>query len=356
MDFKEQIKQIAKSINTMRDSIITEEATKTAFILPFIQTLGYNIFNPLEVTPEYTADLGLKQGEKVDYAIQKDNAPILFIECKKIGAELNIQNESQLLRYFHTSTAKFAILTNGETYNFYSDLEEKNKMDKVPFLSFKITEIKDNQINELKKFHKENFDFDNILETATDLKYESELRRFITGQLANPDEEFIKFFAKSVYSSVCTKKVIDQFTPLVKRVFNQLINDAVTERLQSALNKENEKQKETQEKEVEPEEPKIITTDEEMSAFFIIRAILCKVVPIEKITFRDAQSYFSVFYDDNNRKQICRLYLEDSKKRIGLINANKEERKEDIEQLSDIYKFEKELEEVALFYYNQDQN
>ena len=49
--------------------LLTEEAAKTALVMPFIQALGYDVFNPSEVIPEYTADVGTKKGEKVDYAI-----------------------------------------------------------------------------------------------------------------------------------------------------------------------------------------------------------------------------------------------------------------------------------------------
>lgn len=354
MDLKECIKSIAKNINALGANVTTEEATKNAFVMPFLQALGFNVFNPLEVIPEFTADLGIKKGEKIDYAILKDGEPIFFVECKKIGAELNALNESQLMRYFSTTTVKFAILTNGETYKFYSDLEEKNIMDTVPFLSFNITKITDSQIAELKKFHKDNFDFDNILETAADLKYESELKKIIAREMEEPSEDFVRLLAKEVYSGICTKRIVEQFAILIKKVYAQLISDSVNNRLQLALNKENEKQKEAEE-EIE-EIPKIITTQEELSAFYIVKAILCEVVPIDKITYRDAQSYFSIFYDDNNRKQICRLYLNENKKQIGLIDSEKVETKIDIADISEIYKYSKNLKDTAIFYYEQEKN
>lgn len=349
MDFKDQIKAIANNINKLQDTVSTEEATKTAFIMPFIQALGYNVFNPLEVVPEFTADIGIKQGEKIDYAIYKDDKPIFLVECKKIGCELNIHNESQLFRYFHTTSVKFAILTNGKEYKFYSDLENENKMDNVPFLSFDITTIKDNQISELIKFCKDKFDFENIINTASDLKYSNELRKYLTKELSDPSEEFIKFFTKQVYSGVANKKIIEQFTPIVKKTFSQYISDSVTDRLQMALNKENEKQQSQKEEEIK-EMPKIITTQDELDAYYIIRAILCKEVPVEKIFYRDAQSYFSIIYDDNNRKPICRLFLDRIQKQIIIFDKDKNELKFDINCISDIYKYEKELLEIAKFY------
>ena len=216
MDFKDQIKLIGDRVTKLKDQIQTEEATKNAFIMPFIQALGYDVFNPIEVVPEYITDIGTKKGEKIDYAIMKDNAPCILVECKHVGQNLNL-HDGQLLRYFHVSKAKFGILTNGLNYRFYSDLVEPNKMDEKPFLEFNVTEIKDNQIEELKKFHKAYFDAESITNTAAELKYTNELKHLIQQELANPTPEFVKFFARQVYPSTVTQKVLDQFTNLTKK-------------------------------------------------------------------------------------------------------------------------------------------
>lgn len=121
MDFIDQVKQFAKRVEGMKDTIQTEEATKTSIIMPFFSLLGYDVFNPNEFIPEFTADVGIKKGEKVDYAILSDGSPVILIECKWIGEPLE-KHDSQLFRYFGTSKAKFAILTNGLIYRFYTDL------------------------------------------------------------------------------------------------------------------------------------------------------------------------------------------------------------------------------------------
>lgn len=350
-ELKTKIKELINNIEKLKDGITTEEATKNAFIMPFIRALGYDVFNPLEVMPEFTADIGTKQGERIDYAIIKDGSPILLIECKKIGVELNASNESQLLRYFNVSTAKFAILTNGQTYKFYTDLEEKNVMDIVPFLSFDITKIKDTQLAELAKFHKKNFDLENILNTANNLKYTNELDKVIAAEIENPSREFVSFFFKKISDQVATEKRVEQITPLVKAVFAQRINDMVRDRLTSALNKETQ----SAPAELEPQEtPKIVTTQEELDAFYIIRGILAAVTPIENITYKDAQSYFSIFFSDSNRKPICRLYLTDTKKQIGIMDSEKNETKNQLERVEDIYAHADKLCQIAKFYANQE--
>lgn len=191
MGFNEDLKQLAERVVSLRESISTEEATKMSMILPFFQLLGYDVFNPSEFCPEYTADIGVKKGEKVDYAILIDNTPQILIECKWCGESLS-KHGSQLFRYFGTSQAKFGILTNGLTYQFFTDLDEVNKMDLTPFLEIHLDNLKDAQINELKKFSKEIFDKDSIFSTASDLKYSSLIKNLLASDIEEPSDDFCK--------------------------------------------------------------------------------------------------------------------------------------------------------------------
>ena len=137
MDFKDEIKQLGDRINKLKDQILTEEATKHAFVMPFLKALGYDVFNPSEVVPEFISDIGLKKGEKIDYAIMLNGTPAILVECKHWTQNLNL-HDGQLLRYFHVSKAKFGMLTNGIIYRFYSDLVSENKMDEKPFFNSSI--------------------------------------------------------------------------------------------------------------------------------------------------------------------------------------------------------------------------
>src|SRR5574344_818001 len=354
MDLKDYIKQIGDRVVKLKDQIQTEEATKNAFIMPFLQALGYDVFNPLEVVPEYTTDIGTKKGEKIDYAIFKDNAPIILVECKHWSQNLDL-HDGQLLRYFHVSKAKFGILTNGINYRFYSDLVEPNKMDEKPFLEINITEIKDTQIEELKKFHKSYFDAESIANTASELKYSSELKQLLNQELTNPSPDFVKFFAKQVYPSSITAKVLEQFTNLTKKSEQILISDLITERLNTALKKEKETSAAQETVSVPTEEPesKIETTDEELEGFMIVKTILRQKIDIKRIAYRDAQSYFSILLDDNNRKTICRLYLNGNKKYFVVLDENKKEVKTEIETLDDLFGFSEKLFEVVENYDNK---
>ncbi len=342
MDFKDEIKNLGERVDKLKNQIATEEATKNAFIMPFIQTLGYDVFNPLEIVPEYVTDIGTKKGEKIDYAIFKDDQPTILIECKHWAQNLNL-HDGQLLRYFHVSKAKFGILTNGVTYRFYSDLVEQNKMDEKPFLEFNINEIKENQIEELKKFHKSYFDAESIVNTASELKYMNELKHLLHSEFNQPTSDFIKLFAKQVYPSVITAKVLDQFTNLTKKAVQQYINDLITERLKTALSNENEQIKEEESDVVENSSPKIITTDEELEGFMIVKSILRQKTEVNRISYRDNQSYFAILLDDNNRKTICRLYLNSAKKYLITFDDQKKEVKNELTTLDDLFNYSEVL-------------
>jgi len=340
MEFKDQVKLLSERVAKMKDNIQTEEATKNALIMPFIQTMGYDVFNPLEVVPEFIADIGIKKGEKVDYAIMKDGLPIMLIECKHWSADLN-PHDSQLFRYFHTTTSKFGILTNGIMYRFYTDLVESNKMDDKPFFEFRIDDMKEAQIEKLKEFTKGKFNIESINNTASELKFMSELRNLIVKEISDPSEDFTRYFAKTVYPSIVTAKVLDMFKSLVKRTFNQYINDAINERLKTALATEQQKADQIAKEELTTnitEDTKVITTPEEMEAFYIIRAILCSTINVSRITIRDNQSYCAILLDDNNRKPICRLHFNTKTKQVSFFDTGKEE-KVNLKENNQLYEF-----------------
>ena len=361
MDFKDSILQLADRVLALKESIQTEEATKNAFIMPFIQILGYDVFNPLEVVPEMDCDIAKKKGEKIDYAIMKDGSPIMLIECKHWKQDLNL-HDNQLKRYYVASKAKFGVLTNGIVYRFYADLIKENIMDDVPFLEINLEKIRETQIEEVKKFCKENFDLDNILSSANELKYMSEVKKVIRSEFAEPSPELVKLLTKRVYEGIVTQKVLDQFTDIVMRALKSHINDVMSEKLGIAI-KATEAEgapvkapAATNEQEEEPmkddeKTSKINTTVDEIEGYYIVKSIVCEIISPERVTYRDSQSYFAIFADDNNRKPICRLHFNNpNNKRIGFVDENKNVQLESIEKLDDIYNFKKQLIEAAKRY------
>lgn len=318
--FGEELKKLGKRVEKIKNNINTEEATKTSLVMPFFQILGYDIFDPTEFVPEFTADVGIKKGEKVDYAIMLNSQPVILIEAKAINEQLT-KHDSQLFRYFGTTTSKFGILTNGEEYKFFTDLEEQNKMDITPFLIVNISNIKDSQIPEVAKFHKDNFDIENIVSTASELKYLNNLKIFLNDQMNTPSEEFTKYLVGEIYDGVKTKSTLDKFKPIIKKGLAQFINERVNEKLSAALNTSAAAKEEI----IEPiqSEPEIITTAEEMETFTIVKIILKDTIQIDRLYYRDNKSYFNILLDDNIRKWIVRVFVYDNKIKMVLNDSNK---------------------------------
>lgn len=354
MDFIDQLRLISGRISSTRGMIQTEEATKNAMVMPFIQALGYNVFDPLEVTPELVADIGTKKGEKVDYAILKDGKPIILFECKKCDDDLNIKHAGQLFRYFHVTEARFGVLTNGIIYKFFTDLEQPNIMDEKPFLEFNVLDFKDQDIEELKKFAKSAFDLESILTTANELKYTRAIQNVLADWMANPSEDVVRLAsAEFLIGKRFTPAIKDQFTQITKRAFQQLIGDRINQRLKVAMTPENEAAKELAAAPSVLEElasAQVVTTEEEVEGFHIIRALLREVIAPKRVTMRDALSYCAILLDDNNRKPICRLRFNNSSKLvIGLFNG-KDEEKINISSLDEIYDYADKLKETVLPY------
>lgn len=340
MDFKDNIAELSRRISSTMEHAKTEEAVKTAFILPFLSKLGYDVFNPTEVIPELTADHGVKKGEKVDYAIKLDGKIAILIECKQPGAPLEAKYAGQLFRYFAVTDAKFGVLTDGVRYLFFSDLEKENKMDERPFFEFNLADYSDNDVEELKKFTKPGFNFETILSTASNLKYMKALGLEVRKEFAgSPSEEIVKIFTSRVYDGRFTAQVKDQFTELLKRSFDIFLKESINSKLKSAFESETPKSVIASDlPSVDGDsENNVDTTHEEVDAHRIIQAIAAELADVERIVMRDAKSYCAIIFDDNNRKPIARLYFNKKKLAFGVF-IGKDEQRFDIDKLSEIYK------------------
>lgn len=367
MDFKDQVVRLSDNIKKQKDKIATEEATKNAFIMPMIAALGYDVFNPFEVVPEMDCDLIKKKGEKIDYAIMKDENPILLIECKHCKQDLNL-HDTQLQKYFVASKARFGVLTNGIEYRFYTDLEKINIMDEKPFLIVNMLDLSDADIEQLKKFHKSYYNEEDVLSTANELKYTTEIKSILNNEFASPTAEFVRFFARQAYTSgQITSKVIDMFTPLVKKSITSVINDIISDRLNTAIkNSEqtsdslqtidntsiNTSTEDTEKKLPDgvvymDKESGVVTTQEKLDAYNIVRSILRKSVDVSRITYKDYKSYFVVNIDNSQWFWICRVSIGARKKQIGIpVDQYKSCEWIQIDNMDDIFKYADRLEEA----------
>lgn len=363
MDMIDSLTQLTSRLSRLRETVQTEEATKNALIMPVLQALGYNVFDPFEVVPEFTSDVGTKKGEKVDYVIMKDGKPAILIECKAINSTLNINHASQLYRYFACTEARFAILTNGVEYQFYTDIEAPNKMDDRPFFEFSLEALDARKVAEIKKFSKSMFDLENILSNASELKYKKQIRHLFSKELESPSEDFVRHFAKHVYGGMLTPDRRSQFTTLVGQAFREWLNNRISEKLQNALDG------------VSPDavaevpvtmgapaaatpapapdpvaDDGIETTEEEMEAYHIVRAILSQVVDPKRVFLKDTRSYCGVLLDFNVRKPLCRFLFNNKQTTLILLDKERNEKRIALDNIVDIYKYSADLIEYAKIY------
>ena len=357
MDFIEKLQALSAKIQKQKDMIQTEEGTKNAFVLPFISALGYEIFDPTEVIPEFTADVGIKKGEKVDYAIMRDGKVVMIFECKAAHVNLADEHASQLFRYFSVTEARIAVLTDGIIYRFYSDIEQSHKKDANPFMEFNMLDIQEYLVPELKRLTKPAFNIDEIVLVAGEMKYSREIKRILGEELGAPTEDFVRFFARRVYNRALTQSVRELFTTITKKAFAQFINETINERLKSAMTASpQDTQAQTQPgagsqvAEGEADTQRIITTPEELEGFYIVKSILRQVVDPARITHRDTKGYFGILLDDTNRKPICRLYFDGKQKFISLFGQERQWEKVPIEKLDDLYKYADRLNATVAMY------
>jgi len=354
MDLIDQLQTLAGRIEKQLPHITTEEATKNAFVMPFIQALGFDIFDPTEVVPEFTADVGSKKGEKVDYAIYIGGKLAILFECKHCNANLKEVHASQLRRYFHVTEARIGVLTNGHSYYFYSDLEKPNIMDEKPFMEINLRDLDPQFIPELKKLAKTTFELDKMLTTANELKYIRAIKNLLVEEMNVPSVDFVRYIAGKVYSGMKTQQVLDQFSPIVKNAIKHFVNDQISERLKTAMITQDEPKGNSDQESLVEETPGgetgVVTTQEELEGYYVIRAILRQVIDVNRVVMRDTKSYFGILLDDNNRKPICRLHFNTTQKYLGTIGADKKETKNAITSLDEIYNFSDQIKAAVGFY------
>lgn len=350
MEFANNIKQFSEKVAKLKDRVTSEEATKTSLIMPFFQqVLGYDVFNPQEFVPEFTCTFGVKKDARIDYAILRDDKPVILIEAKCVAENIDNLYDSQLAMYLNASKAKFGILTNGLVYKFYTDLEETNKMDKTPFLEIDLLNLKESHIAELKKFYKDQFNEEHIFSTASELKYSKEIKKYFSSQFETPSDEFVRHILGSgVYTGQKNQNVIEKFRGIVKRSLNEYLNELMNEKIMTAL-KKNSTDDETDRKEKDATENialkdnTIETTMEEIEAYYIIKSILSEVVDPDRITYKDTRSYMNILLDNNSWKWICRIVITETKKILCIAGENKKEERYDLKTLNDLFKYKDEL-------------
>lgn len=355
MSFEDELNNFSNLVNERSEHIDSEETTKISLILPFIRLMGYNTEDPLEFKAEYTADIGRKKGEKIDFAILNNGTPEVLIECKSVLNDLSEENLSQLYRYFNITHARIGILTNGIVYRFYTDSKDKGKMDETPFLEVDLTHISPSEVIQLERFRKENFNIDRILNVVNTLKYEHDIKKCLNEELEVPSDEFVRVISKQVYEGVLTQNKVKYFRKIIQKVFKEVINEKVDKSLKEAITKNK--------KENEPlidiiDENGIVTTKEELEGYYIIKAILEEKIDTKRVTLRDRKSYCGILLDNNQNYPIARLHFnEKHNKKVSFFDQIKKGKsgekigdKISIDNVNEIYKYKDKLQKTVIQY------
>ena len=311
-----------------------------ALIAPFIQALGYDIFNPTEVKPEFSADLpGIKQGERVDYAVLENGQPKILVEAKPYTTDLKSAEMGQLSRYFQASNARIGILTNGQTFLFYSDLDKPNLMDERPFAEINLFDLKSAPLEQIKQMSKAMFDIDTLLSTAERLKYLRGVKEQLKAELTDPSEWLVKEMAARVHSARRTSsQLLEKFKPIVVDAIKAYINDRINERLSSAMEADRAQVEVVDEPSdaASNDESGIVTTKEEYEGLYIIRAICASEIDPSRLTEKDTKTYCNVLLDNNSWKSVVRMHFNGSQKKLEIFD-DAEPKMVPLESVSSIY-------------------
>lgn len=362
MTFEDKIKEFVKTIPKKLEHIDSEETTKIALITPFLRILGYDTTDPSIVRAEYTADVGTKQGEKVDFAILEDGEPVIFIECKPVMNELSIDNVNQLFRYISVTNVQIGILTNGLDYKFFTT-DKDNRMDDKPFLEINLLNITKKDIMELDKFVKDNFNIDDAISRADDLKYRNLIKKTLVKEFENPSDEFIRVIAKQIYDGVLTQNVRDKFGEIIVAVNQEFINEKVQKRLADAVEKNDIQTQEETEQEIEEssETADNQPSDIEKQGLYIVKSIASESNHEDLITMRDQKMYCNILFDDNKYYPIVRFYFNNPNRlKIELFdkitvreNGGKIGDKINIEKVSELYQFKDRILSIVDNYFKE---
>ncbi|ENM2865218.1 type I restriction endonuclease [Citrobacter koseri] len=325
--FKNRLKLHSEHVKNVGLHCTTEETTKQALILPFLDILGFSPYDPQKVKAEYGADFpGVKANERVDYALFCQGIPVMFIEAKAYKEKID-NHCPQLSRYFNsTPEVTISAITNGVEWRFFTDLKEKNIMDPTPFLKIRMDEVTDADAEQLFRFRHDKFKPEALRTLAEESVYLSAFTKTISSSLREVDQEFVRYVAsRSNVERQLNQRFLESITPLVKQAVELSVSAMVvsglsgknsTESPNDEVHDDNEQEKsDAQADVVDPDNPNIVTTYKERQLFDKIVSIIGSEHDIQ---YKDTASYFGVLFQGKTNRWIVRYYDKKSKSSIQL--------------------------------------
>lgn len=316
-DITARVQSHIEHIKKMGAHCTTEETTKQALILPLLDILGFSSYDPTKVRAEYAADfVGSKSGERVDYALFCDQRPVIFIEAKAYTEKLD-NHCPQLSRYYNASPdVSFAIITNGREWRFFTDLVRSNVMDEAPFMTINFEELDLDIVSKLEHFHHDKFQPESLRAIAEENIYLTACSSAIRTMLKEVDHDFVRYVGQRAgIDKMFTVKFLDELQPIVKRSVARAISGVVATILEAPkeecsedLHDEEDIVTDPNAPEVDPDNPRIITTSEERKMLALCQELL----PDHEITGKDTESYYNVLYQNKTNRWLLR-YQADKK-------------------------------------------
>ncbi|MBD2785408.1 type I restriction enzyme HsdR N-terminal domain-containing protein [Xenorhabdus sp. DI] len=314
-NFKQKLKHHVEHVKNVGEHCSTEETTKQALILPFLDILGFSPYDPQKVKAEYGADFpGVKANERVDYALFCQGVPVMFIEAK--GYKEKIENHCpQLSRYFNsTPEVTISAITNGQEWRFFTDLKQKNVMDPSPFLRIRMDEISDADASQLYRFRHDKFKPEALRTLAEESVYLSAFTKTISSSLRDVDSEFVRYVAsRSHVERQLNQRFIESITPLVKQAVEKSVSAMVVSGLSSKhlpideIPNDKELSVENSEPDmiIDPDNPNIITTKNELTLFEKVKSVIGEEVDLQ---YKDTESYFGILYQGKSNRWMIRYF------------------------------------------------
>lgn len=343
-DFIARLKNHIEHVKKVGSHCTTEETTKQALILPLLDILGFNPYDPTKVLAEFAADFpGVKATERVDYALYCNGQPVMFIEAKPYIADLT-NHAPQLSRYFNSSLGvTIGAITNGREWRFFTDLINTNVMDEKPFLVIDFTKAKPEDLTQLAEFKHDNFHAEKLRYFAEENQYIQQFKSVIKRSINEVDIDFVRYVAQQAnIQRQLNTKFLENIQPFVKQAVQQAISDTVVKGLSSptiitAQPVEHKIKEEIQEAPVAVEEPdyivhpdneKIITTKEEQE----LLRIVTELFPEIELDGRDTESYYSVLFQNKTNRWLFRFDVNRKRPTIQFIVPIDDARRTEIER------------------------
>lgn len=316
MGLSDDLRKLSEQFKQYIGHVQGEAQTKQVFVLPFLQALGYNAANPLEVKAEYIADFATRrssgQFEKVDYLLLVKGVPAIFVECKAVDKAVEA-HDGQLKKYFNsTPSVRLAVITNGLQWRFFTDIHKDNIMDEAPFLEVDMLNVTERAASLLEPFTKGQFDSEKVKPYAEDTIALVKATGFFQEILSKPTEKFVEFVIKDqklAGERMVTKNVINHFGPIVKKAIETALLEMVTKPI-----------KQMQEEAPPPPPPSpgatppppgqqakqaqagqgIVTTEEELAIFGIVKKICAESLAKVPVVYKDGTNYFAINLGPDN--------------------------------------------------------